>query len=91
VDDQLIFSASDLTGFLACWHLTRLECAAATGVPERPHRKDPLLELLSHRGIEHESRHLEILENQGLSVVEITHPASTRSALSDAAQQTSLP
>jgi predicted RecB family nuclease len=88
IDGQRIFSASDLTGFLACRHLTQLELRAAAGEISRPHRHDPLLELLTRRGLEHETRQVEHLSNQGRDVLEIPRPASTLEGLSEAADAT---
>jgi hypothetical protein len=36
LDNRMIFSASDITGFLACEHLTQLELRAAKGLIKRP-------------------------------------------------------
>ncbi|MDP8904845.1 MAG: TM0106 family RecB-like putative nuclease [Chloroflexota bacterium] len=57
-DGQLIVSATDLVGFLACGHLTQLERAAAAGLIKRPNREDPEVELLRRRGYEHEERYI---------------------------------
>ncbi len=70
VDGTLLFSATDLTDFLACEHLTRLELAAARGEITRPARHDPGLELITQRGLEHEKRYLAGLKAQGLGVAE---------------------
>ena len=40
---RLILSASDVTGFLECPHLTQQELAATRGEVKRPHRDDPEL------------------------------------------------
>ena len=70
-EERLIFSASDLTGFLACRHLTQLDLLLARGEIERPHRKDLLLDVISRLGDEHEATYLAGLKDQGLHVVEI--------------------
>jgi predicted RecB family nuclease len=74
-DGSLVVSASDLTGFLECEHLTRLSLEVARGERPRPSATDPMTELLARHGIEHEARHVERLRNRGLSVVEIDVPA----------------
>ena len=74
LDGTLVYSASDLTGFLACAHLTQLEKRAANGLLQRPHRKDPLVDLLSEKGLAHEKAFKATLENQGLSVVTVESP-----------------
>jgi uncharacterized protein len=54
LDGRRILSPSDLTGFLECEHLTQQESAAARGEIARPERDDPVLDMLSRRGLEHE-------------------------------------
>src|SRR5438876_7842143 len=39
--ERLLFSPSDLSGFLACPHLTTLELLVARGERSKPHRHDP--------------------------------------------------
>lgn len=88
VDDQLVLSASDLTGFLACRHLTQLDLLVTQGELAKPHRHDPLLDIISRLGDEHESAHLEDLRNEGLSIVEIPDPEHSIGSLEDRADQT---
>ena len=47
---KLVLSASDLTGFLECPHLTQQELAATRGEVVRPESNDPELDLLASRG-----------------------------------------
>src|SRR5207248_10995774 len=77
LEGRLIVSPSDLTGFLECEHLTQQELRAARGEVERPERDDPVLDMLSRRGLEHEGRHLARLRAQGLKTVEFTCPDGT--------------
>src|SRR2546425_532429 len=88
LDGQLIVSPSDLTGFLECEHLTQQELAAARGEIERPERKDPELELLTRRGLEHEARHLASLRTGHRRVVEFPFPDGTTASLAQAHAQT---
>src|SRR5262249_45805900 len=67
VDDRLTLSPSDLSGFLACEHLTALELL---GTP-KPELRDPQVELLFAKGLEHERAYLDSLRESGLRVVEI--------------------
>ena len=67
VDDRLTLSPSDLSGFLACEHLTAL---ALRGTP-KPEVLDPQAELLRQKGLEHEAAYLRELRDAGRSVVEI--------------------
>src|SRR5687767_1719990 len=71
LDDRLVYSASDLVGFLACEHLTNLERAAAAGLTQRPMREDAELELMMQRGIEHERKYLDELRAAGKQVTAI--------------------
>ena len=66
---QLLLSATDLSNFLSCRHLTALDMAAALGKRRRPHWDDPLLQILFDRGLEHERTYVESLKAQGLQVV----------------------
>ena len=70
---QLTFSATDLSRFLACGHLTNLRRAVALGLRQRaPQIDDPRTELLRRRGIEHEERLLAAYIDRGLAVQTIT-------------------
>src|SRR5687767_8691506 len=70
-DDRLVYSASDLVGFLACEHLTNLERAAVAGLTQLPIREDAELKLIMQRGIEHELKYLDELRAAGKQVTEI--------------------
>jgi uncharacterized protein len=61
IQGQLVLSATDLVGYLACDHLTSLDVDVANGQRERPIRHDPELDLIEERGLEHEQRFLESL------------------------------
>src|SRR5438309_2668005 len=88
LDGRLIVSPSDLTGFLECEHLTQQELAAARGEIDRPERKDPELEVLTRRGLEHEARHLASFRITHQRVVEFPFPDGTLVALAQAHEQT---
>src|SRR5438128_3075516 len=88
LDGRLIVSPSDLTSFLECEHLTQQELAAARGEIERPERKDPELEVLTRRGLEHDARHLASLQTGHRRVVEFPFPDGTTAALTQAHAQT---
>jgi predicted RecB family nuclease len=74
-DGALVVSASDLTGFLECEHLTRLSVEVAHGLRSRPTVVDPMTELVAAHGIAHEERHVQRLRDRGLTVVEVVAPA----------------
>jgi predicted RecB family nuclease len=88
LDGRLIVSPSDLTGFLECEHLTQQELAAARGEIERPERKDPELEVLTRRGLEHEARQLAELRTSHRRVVEFPFPEGTLAGLAEAHAKT---
>jgi predicted RecB family nuclease len=71
IADLLRLSATDLANHLGCVHLTRLDLAVAEGRARRPHRNDPIVDLLSERGREHEAAYLAHLRSRKLGVVEI--------------------
>src|SRR5438132_1963262 len=67
--DELILSATDLSNFLSCRHLTALEMAAALGKRRRPNWDDPLLEILFARGLAHEKAYVASLQAAGRKIV----------------------
>src|SRR5438105_10798603 len=87
-DGRLILSASDLTGFLECPHLTQQELAAARGELVRPERNDPELELMARHGTEHEQAHLDAYALAGKSVARIETWGATVEAYWKAREQT---
>jgi predicted RecB family nuclease len=71
-DGTTFFSASDLSDFLACEHLTQLDVAVALGEMEMPPRvDDPTGDLIRQKGDEHEAHYLRQLEDEGREVVTI--------------------
>jgi len=70
-DGQFHFSPSDINGFLACEHLTRLELAVARGDRKKPAFENPEAELIKRKGDEHEAAYLAALRERGLRVEEI--------------------
>ena len=71
VNDRVLYSATDLVGFLECGHLTNLERAVAACHIDRPDRSDPVLERVAQRGLQHEERFLQSLRDDGLDVAAI--------------------
>ncbi len=71
IETQLLLSASDLAGFLACRHLASLDQRAALGQIERPARYGPRLQGLIERGLQHEREYVADLRARGLQVVEL--------------------
>lgn len=71
--NSLDLSATDLSNFLSCRHRTALDMAAARGSRTRaPKVLDPLLAILSSRGLEHERRCVEALAKDGCTVVDLS-------------------
>jgi uncharacterized protein len=81
LDGEIVLSATDLTGFLECEHLTQLELKAVRGLIERPVRDDPELDILTRRGGEHEQAHLARLRGEERNVVEIRSDGQSRADL----------
>lgn len=70
----LILSAGDLSHYMACKHLSRLNQAAALGTLEMPAPRDPSLAALQQRGLELEQHYLNAFKEQGLT---LSIPADT--------------
>jgi uncharacterized protein len=70
-DGRLILSPSDLSGFLACRHLTRLDLSVARGEQKRPVFDDKHREILGRKGIEHELAYLARLERDGRRILHL--------------------
>jgi predicted RecB family nuclease len=88
LEGQWLYSPSDLTGFAACEHLAQLERRAALHEIERPERDDPLLDVLSRRGEEHEEQVLADHPAAAHGVVRIDADTSTLAGLERAAAET---
>lgn len=83
LNGQLVYSATDLVGFLECRHLFGLERAVAEGHLTRPARVDPVLDRIAQRGIEHERRFLARLPDHTTVVdipSEIDPPSADRAS-----------
>ena len=65
-------TASDLSAFLNCVHLTALDLAVAQGKQDSPSWIDPVLIVLRDRGLEHERRYVEDLRAAGLTVTDFS-------------------
>ena len=70
-DGRLRFSASDLSNFLACRHITRLDTRAATGRLKPSRSYDAGFDKLLERGEKHEQNVLARFRAEGHDVVEI--------------------
>src|SRR4051812_12373012 len=72
LNGQLNLAATDLSAFLGCRHRTALDLDVAAGVRKRPYFEDPMLGLLSKRGLEHEQAYVQSLADQGLRIVDLS-------------------
>ena len=70
-DGQLVLSPSDLNGFVECRHLTELDRLVLAGSLERPESHDPVADLLSRKGDEHELTYLNQLKAENRSIIEL--------------------
>src|SRR5271165_2498382 len=66
-----MFSATDISSFLACRHTGTLERAESRQEITKPFFEDPAVELLRKLGLEHEQRYLRTLAGSELSIAEI--------------------
>src|SRR5262245_985089 len=71
LDDKLWFSPSDISAFLACQHLTRLDLAVVRGSLAKPVLENPEADLIKRKGDEHEASYLAKLHESGLRVEEV--------------------
>src|SRR6516225_4319583 len=71
IKETLYLSATDLSHYMACKHLTTLDQSGALGILQIPAVRDASLTALQDRGFELETEYLSSLEKQGLS---ISHP-----------------
>ena len=68
-----MFSATDISSFLACPHTATLKQAESRGEVKKPFFNDPAVDLLRKLGQEHERNHLRSLEADGLTVAKLEH------------------
>src|SRR5688572_5153801 len=66
-------SATDLSNYIACDHITFLDLSVAQGIKEHPKYRDPSLAILQQRGLEFEQAYLQSLRDKGYTIAE---PAS---------------
>ena len=87
LDGEIVLSATDLVGFLACDHLTQVDLQVALGLLEPPTRDDPYLDMLAGKGLAHEAKVLARLRADR-TCVEICGDTRTRQGLLDAEADT---
>lgn len=67
-NDHIQLSATDLSNYIACHHLSFLELSALEGCIQRSEHRDPLLAILQERGQAFENQYLQHLEDSGKTV-----------------------
>src|SRR5205807_9390161 len=72
VPSGLRLSASDLANHLGCRHLTLLDRGVAEGRIEASKWRDPALQVMAERGLEHERQYIAHLAGQKLDVLRIS-------------------
>jgi uncharacterized protein len=87
LDGRFVYSATDLNNFLECGHLVALERSVAAGERERP-EKDPTVELIAAKGLEHERAYLETLRARHPDLVEIAQETRGLAGIEAAVAQT---
>jgi predicted RecB family nuclease len=83
VDSSFDLYATDLVGYLHCRHLTALDRAVAEGALAQPKVFDPLLQLLTERGLLHERDYVEHLTTAGLDATRIDGVGVTDDAVDE--------
>lgn len=78
--DQVVLAPTDLSNYLSCRHLSRLDLGAAHGESARPARYGPLIDELKARGMAHEREFLAHLRAQGLSVAPLAEDGTGHGA-----------
>ncbi|MGE3190979.1 MAG: TM0106 family RecB-like putative nuclease, partial [Vicinamibacterales bacterium] len=84
LNSRLVLSATDLSSFLSCRHRTGLDMAVADRTLARPKVDDPFVDALRKKGLAHETRFVEWLRGQGLSVVDLSNAQDKRAATVEA-------
>lgn len=72
LNGTLLFSATDLSNFLACPHLTLLTRRTRLGGPAPREFSDPGIEVLRQRGREHEQNFLAVLRGDGARISDLS-------------------
>jgi len=70
-DKTIQFSATDLSNFISCRHLSQLNKQRVHGELEPPPFTDPYADTVKQLGLEHEERYVQYLRDQGLDVTDL--------------------
>jgi len=83
LDGANVFSATDLSNYLACEHLTRLDLSALRGNLARPNASPAQADLLAALGNEHERRYVERIREVEAGVVNIDRSSHVATAAAE--------
>ena len=70
LENRLLFSPTDLNGFLSCEHMTTLQLAVARGELAKPFRHNSHAELIRRKGDEHEAAYLARLRGEHVATID---------------------
>ncbi|RLD19397.1 MAG: nuclease, partial [Bacteroidetes bacterium] len=70
-DQTITFSATDLSNFISCQHLSQLDKRRANGELKPPSFVDPYADTVRELGLEHEERFVQYLRDQGKNVIDL--------------------
>lgn len=79
-NDFIQLSASDLSNYLSCHHITELDKKVIAGEINKPEWNNPHVVVLQERGLQHEADYLKYLESQDLKVMRISEDVSPSEA-----------
>ena len=78
--DYIQLSASDLSNFLSCNHITTLDKKVIDGFLSAPEWNNPHVAALQQRGFQHESNYISYLESLNLTIATIPEGVSSEEA-----------
>lgn len=78
--DFIQLSASDLSNFLSCNHITTLDRKVIDGFLSAPEWNNPHVAALQQRGFQHESNYISYLESLNLTIATIPEDVSSEEA-----------
>lgn len=80
INGLLTISASDLSNFLSCRHLTELDLLLQAGKIQKPAFNNPHADALQKLGLQHEEKYIQFLMSQGLRVEKVPDSDRTTAA-----------
>jgi len=71
IHNTLRYSATDIVNYLGCKHLNELDRKQSLGLISGPTWKNPVLELIQQKGLDHERAYVNYLKSLGLDICEL--------------------